>query len=215
MDREAWTIPGPAAFEWRVELTHDDGKPSDYDCYDDEDVEAWKKDEWSFALVHLTLVHVGENGSEIEVGEDYLGNTQWGTGHGWSVGQAEINEYPVMDMKMEIWGRVQAMFHDIANDAAKEFDREIEAYIVRNQSGYKPTKPTDLMGGMQLGIYAEELAFDNNLSVNEKWYETRLATVDEVTVADNGKVCVHLRVDDKDYFFMSPPEHQFKVYREG
>lgn len=215
MDMESWSLDAPGGFEWRVNLAQDDGKPSEYDCYDDEDTAAFQNGEWTFVQVHVVLVYTNEDGSEIELGEDYLGNTQWGASHDWSAFQPEINEYPVMDMKMTIWDRVQAMFKDIADGAGLAIDREIEAYIVRNPSGYKPTNPADLVHGMQLGIYAEEMAFDNNLSVNEKWYETRLGTVEEVTHASNGLVAVHLRVDDKDYFFMSPPEHQFKVYREG
>ena len=71
------------------------------------------------------------------------------------------------------------------------------------------------MGGMLVGIYDEERAFENNLLVNETWYKTRLGIVEEATLAKNGKWAVHLRVDDKDYFFMSPADHEFKVYKES
>lgn len=214
MDSDFWSLPAHGGFEWRVEVTPDPSltRP-DGDCYDDADEEAFKNREWSYADLKVSLVHTS-NPDELQW-TAYLGAVEWGKRPQVSITRDMLNKEQVMQLKMEIWDTVDTMFYEIANGAYDEFDREIEAYIVQSQSGCKPTKPADLMGGMQVGIYAEEMAFDNNLSKSETWYETRLGVVEEATAASNGLVAVHLRVDGKNYYFMSPPEHEFKVYKEG
>ena len=41
--------------DWRIRLVPDsDAKPFDADCYSAEDIEAWRKDEWSYVGVIVT-----------------------------------------------------------------------------------------------------------------------------------------------------------------
>lgn len=212
MDSDFWSLPAWDGFEWQVEVTPDPTlRRPDGDCYTEADEEAFG-DTWCYADLKVSLVHTS-NPDELRW-DEYLSAVEWGEMPEVSITRERLNETQVMELKAQIWDTVGVMFYEIANGAYDEFDREIEAWIVKGESGYKPIKPLDLMHGMQVGIYAKELAFDNNLSTNEKWYETRLAVFDEATRAENGLVAVHLRVDGRDYFFMSPPEHEFKVYRE-
>jgi hypothetical protein len=59
-DRIEWTREG---FDFVARLQHDtDTKPTDFDCYDAEDVTRWKNDEWFYVGVVLS---VSRNGVEL------------------------------------------------------------------------------------------------------------------------------------------------------
>jgi hypothetical protein len=59
-DRIEWTREG---FDFVATLQHDtDTKPTDFDCYDPEDVTRWKNDEWFYVGVVLS---VSRNGVEL------------------------------------------------------------------------------------------------------------------------------------------------------
>jgi hypothetical protein len=59
-----------AGYEMRATIRHDeDTKPTDFDCYSDDQVEAWTRDEWSFVGVVVTA-----SKAEIELGSASL----WG-----------------------------------------------------------------------------------------------------------------------------------------
>lgn len=59
-DRIEWTREG---FDFVARLQYDtDTKPTDFDCYDPEDVERWNRDEWFYVGVVLS---VSRNGVEL------------------------------------------------------------------------------------------------------------------------------------------------------
>ena len=59
-DRIKWTREG---FDFVARLQHDtDTKPTDFDCYDAEDVQRWRDDEWFYVGVVLS---VSRNGVEL------------------------------------------------------------------------------------------------------------------------------------------------------
>ena len=59
-DRIEWTREG---FDLCARLVYDtDTKPTDYECYDAEDVQRWKNDEWFYVGVVLS---VSRNGVEL------------------------------------------------------------------------------------------------------------------------------------------------------
>lgn len=59
-DRIEWTAEG---FDIVARLEYDtDAKPTDFDCYDTEDIERWRNDEWFYVGVVLS---VSRNGIEL------------------------------------------------------------------------------------------------------------------------------------------------------
>ncbi|QDH93030.1 hypothetical protein SEA_STEPHIG9_84 [Mycobacterium phage Stephig9] len=61
-------------FDLRVEVTYDeDGRPADYDCYDEATVKAWEEGEWEFTLLRVVASKRGH-----ELGSAYLGGVERG-----------------------------------------------------------------------------------------------------------------------------------------
>lgn len=60
-----------------------DSTPYDADCYDKEDIDAWKNDEWRYVTVVVTATKEG-----VELGEAVLGGCEDGYSPGWSTAAA-------------------------------------------------------------------------------------------------------------------------------
>jgi len=59
-DTVSWSVDG---FDIVARVEHDsDTKPTDFDCYDDDQIEAWRNDEWFFGGVVLS---VSRNGVDL------------------------------------------------------------------------------------------------------------------------------------------------------
>lgn len=59
-DTVSWTVEG---FDIVACIEYDhDTRPTDFDCYDDEQIKAWREDEWSFCGIVLA---VSRNGVQL------------------------------------------------------------------------------------------------------------------------------------------------------
>ena len=93
-DAIAYTI---GKFEFIARIEHDsDSTPNDFDCYDECDIERWKKDEWFFVGVVLSCKY---NGIALECNESL-----WGI----ECNMGENNNYLM----------------EVANDLLAQFDHE-------------------------------------------------------------------------------------------
>lgn len=68
-----------------VMLADYDSTPDDADCYSDEDIAAWKRDEWRYVGIEVIASRAG-----VELGTDSIWGTEYGTLDG-----RDIN--PLMD----------------------------------------------------------------------------------------------------------------------
>lgn len=94
---EKWNLP----YNFRVRLTHDaDVHPEeDYDCYDEEDIAAWKRDDWCFVIIEL--VPEDEFGVTYEAARDFLGGVEWGVMPEVTIGRDQLEESYIEDMAIE------------------------------------------------------------------------------------------------------------------
>lgn len=75
IDGKKWDLP----CNFHVSLTHDGGETrpdQEYDCYDAEDIAAWKRDEWCFVTVDVTPVD--EFKTIYARAMESLGAVEWG-----------------------------------------------------------------------------------------------------------------------------------------
>jgi hypothetical protein len=90
--------------DYHVELCQDtDSSLEDAECWNDEDIRAYKAGDWSFIGIIVTLLD--DDGGETQF-SDSLWGVQYGYTAEWDAGLDRlVSEYPVPDMISEIAGR--------------------------------------------------------------------------------------------------------------
>ena len=92
-----------------VSLEYDDVcKPTDYECYSEEDVKAWEREEWSYCGI---VFHASKNGVDLGIVESL-----WGI---------EIGDY-FKDYHVYISGTVEEMISEAVKEALKRIQETIE-----------------------------------------------------------------------------------------
>ncbi len=107
------TVTTANGTRYRVELLPDlDITPFDSDCYDDEDIEAWREDRWEYVSVVVTPLGTLEV-DQFEL-SDSLSGVEFGS-HVWNRGTEHegaitveriVTQYPVPDMIGELERRI-------------------------------------------------------------------------------------------------------------
>lgn len=97
---EHWTISREdLPYDFRVEVVKDlDGRPDDFDCYSEDDVAAWKRDDWEYIIVTVTPVS-GE--VAYEGAAQSLGGVEYGFFAGRWLDRKELEQYPLPDLIKE------------------------------------------------------------------------------------------------------------------
>ena len=112
IDGSRWDLP----FNFRVRLFHDgDVRPEDFDCYSEEDIAAWKRDEWHFVTVEVTPEDdfgFWEQASEI------LGGVDWGTMPSVTIGRDSLTTYPIEELAREASEKVTKICQEVGDRAA-------------------------------------------------------------------------------------------------
>ena len=115
--------PAEAAREAQFSVTLEpdiDSTPMDADCYEAEDIDAWRENRWQFVTVVVTLQD--EQGNDTEF-QDYLSGVEFGYSPGFAgefvpdgrIGWAYITGvHPVPDMVMEVISRQRKAAVDAA-----------------------------------------------------------------------------------------------------
>jgi hypothetical protein len=81
-------LPAVEGFDIRISVVYDDDcHPESFDCYDEQQLKAWRNDEWTFVGVIVTASKRG-----IELGVSSL----WGCERGWFPGNKEFID-PLVD----------------------------------------------------------------------------------------------------------------------
>jgi hypothetical protein len=82
------------SLRYRVDIDpDDDAKPAEFDCYDDEDITAFRVGHWQYVNVTVTVECPG-----IDI-TDHLGAVEYGTMPNTTIDvERLLNEYPVPDM---------------------------------------------------------------------------------------------------------------------
>lgn len=126
-----WIDTHVRGLRFRVDVDHDpEAAPFEADCYDDEQVEAWKRDRWEYVIVTVTPEFEGELIAECA---DSLSSVEAGDLPGAvndHIGRDELNEYPVKDMIAECTANMRGkqMTHAInrARATRRGARREVE-----------------------------------------------------------------------------------------
>lgn len=111
-DDDSWTVTFMGK-RYKVEMPYDhDSKVDDADCYSEEDIEAWRNDEWWFVGIIVTPLDVPES-VQFDLSDDL-----WGLEFDFPIHESptgartdanyQITQYPVPDMLMEVDSKVKA-----------------------------------------------------------------------------------------------------------